>query len=62
MRVGCSFIRCPVKEKVIEFCWDCDESAKCEQQDKLQEAIRVGDSFVCYQKFEDNIRFIQEQV
>jgi hypothetical protein len=60
MRVGCSFIRCAVKEKSIEFCWDCDESARCERWEKHREASKVGDSFVCYQKLEDNIRFIQE--
>lgn len=60
MRVGCSFIRCAVKEKGIEFCWDCEESAGCERWDKHREASKVGDSFVCYQKLEDNIRFIQE--
>jgi hypothetical protein len=60
MHVGCSFIRCAVNEKGIEFCWDCDESAGCERWDKHREASKFGDSFVCYQKLADNIRFIRE--
>jgi len=32
----------------------------CEKWNKHREASKVGDSFVCYQKLEDNIRFVQE--
>ncbi len=59
--VGCSFIRCAVKKKGIEFCWDCEENIECEKWNKHREASKVGDSFVCYQKLEDNIDFIQEK-
>jgi hypothetical protein len=61
MNVGCYFIRCAVKKKRIEFCWECEESTVCEKWNKHREASKVGDSFVCYQKLEDNIRFIQEK-
>jgi hypothetical protein len=48
-------------KKDIEFCWDCEESTVCEKWNKHREASKHGDSFVCYQKLEDNIRFIQEK-
>jgi len=60
MIVGCSFITCAVKKKGIEFCWNCEESAKCEKWKKHREASKHHDSFVCYQKLEDNIRYILE--
>jgi hypothetical protein len=60
MVVGCTFIRCAVKKKGIEFCWDCGENSLCEKLRKHREASKTGDSFVCYQKLEDNIRFINE--
>jgi len=61
MNVGCSFIRCAIKKKEVEFCWDCEESGICEKWNKHREASKHGDSFVCYQKLEDNIRFIQNK-
>ena len=58
--VGCTFIRCISKKKGVEFCWDCEENIGCEKWNKHREFSKGGDSFVCYQKLEDNIHFIQE--
>ena len=58
--VGCPFITCAVKRKGVEFCWDCMESNNCEKWGKHRDAGKVRDTFKCYQKLEDNIRFIQE--
>ena len=61
MTVGCTFIRCAIKQKEVEFCWDCEEREICEKWNKHRDASKHVDSFVCYQKLEDNIRFIQEK-
>lgn len=58
MAAGCPFITCAVKRKQIEFCWQCEESETCEKWRKHREASRQHDSFVCYQKLEDNIASI----
>jgi len=58
--VGCPFITCAVKRKGIEFCWDCEESITCDKWGKHRDAGKQHDSFKCYQKLEDDIRFIQE--
>ncbi|MCK5559030.1 MAG: DUF3795 domain-containing protein [Thermoplasmata archaeon] len=58
MAVGCTFIRCAVKKKGLEFCWDCDEHKTCEKWKKHREFSQNRDSFKCYQKLEDNIAFI----
>ena len=60
MAVGCPFITCAVKKKGIEFCWDCEEGTTCEKWEKHRNAGKQHDSFKCYQKLEDDIRFIQE--
>ncbi|MFC1934997.1 DUF3795 domain-containing protein [Chloroflexota bacterium] len=60
MAVGCPFITCAVKKKGIEFCWDCEESITCEKWGKHRDAGKQHDSFKCYQKLEDDIRFIQK--
>ena len=57
---GCTFITCAMKKKGIEFCLDCEENAVCEKWKKHREFSKHRDSFVCYQKLEENIRFIQE--
>lgn len=59
MAVGCPFITCAVKKKEIEFCWECGESDTCEKWHSHREASRDYDSFVCYQKLEDNIALIR---
>ena len=60
MRVGCPFITCAVKRKGLEFCWQCDESAACEKWQAHREFSQAHDTFVCYQKLEDNIAFVQQ--
>ena len=60
MAAGCPFITCAVKRKGFEFCWDCTENEGCEKWKKHRDASRNFDSFVCYQKLEDNITFIQK--
>jgi len=56
--VGCPFITCAIKNKGIEFCWDCEENETCEKWGKHREAGKKVDSFKCYQKLEDDIAFI----
>ncbi len=60
MAVGCPFITCAVKKKGIEFCWECEEGETCDKWQEHRKASRKHDSFVCYQKLEDNITFIQK--
>lgn len=60
MAVGCPFITCAVKGKGIEFCWDCGENAACEKWKRHREAGKRHDSFVCYQKLENNISFVRK--
>jgi predicted nucleic acid-binding Zn-ribbon protein len=45
----------------IAFCWNCDESLRCDKWNKHRQFSQTRDSFVCYQKLEDNIRAIQEK-
>ncbi len=59
MAVGCPFITCAVKKKGIEFCWECEDGKNCDKWHEHRKASRKYDSFVCYQKLEDNIAFIQ---
>ncbi len=60
MDVGCPFITCAIKNKGVEFCWDCQENLFCEKWRKHREAGKQYDSFKCYQKLEDDIAFIQQ--
>jgi hypothetical protein len=60
MKVGCSFITCAVKKRGIEFCWQCPDHEACEKWHKHREFGRSYDSFVCYQRLEDNIAFIED--
>ena len=59
--VGCPFITCAVKNKEIEFCWQCQENTTCKKWEKHREEGKHRDSFKCYQKLEDDITFIQER-
>lgn len=59
MVVGCAFINCAVKRKGVEFCWSCEENESCEKWRRHRELGRLHDSFVCYQKLENNISFVQ---
>ena len=60
MAVGCPFITCAVKKRGIEFCWDCPENDTCDKWKKHRDIGRERDSFKCYQKLEDDIRYIRE--
>ncbi len=57
---GCPFITCAIKKKKVEFCWECAESATCMKWQRHREFSREHDTFVCYQKLEDNITYIQQ--
>ena len=61
MGAGCPFITCAVKRKGIEFCWECAEGDKCDKWRGQRKWSREHDSFVCYQKLEDNISSIRQQ-
>ncbi len=60
MSAGCPFITCAVKNKGVEFCWQCKENETCEKWRKHRGFSKQVDSFICYQKLEDNITFIQK--
>jgi len=60
MAAGCPFITCAVKRKGIEFCWQCEEHEACDKWRAHIEFSRKHDTFVCYQKLEANIAFIQQ--
>jgi hypothetical protein len=59
MGAGCPFITCAVKKKGIELCTDCAEGETCGRWTRHRELSETIDSFVCYQKLQDNIRFIK---
>ncbi len=58
MTVGCPFITCAIKRKGVEFCWDCEENENCEKWKNHRKFSKHLDTFVCYQKLEDNISSI----
>jgi len=58
MGAGCPFITCAVKRKEVEFCWQCDEHTTCKKWRQKRECGRKHDSFVCYQRLDENIAFI----
>jgi hypothetical protein len=58
MGAGCPFITCAVKKKGIELCTDCPEGETCDRWARHREASLKADSFICYQKLQDNIRSI----
>jgi hypothetical protein len=58
VRAGCPFITCAVKKRGIEFCWQCPEHGDCEKWGRHRTRGRSHDSFVCYQRLEDNIAFV----
>lgn len=60
MGAGCPFITCAVKKKGIEFCWDCAEGETCPCWAGHRQFRLEHDTFVCYQKLEDNIRFVRQ--
>jgi len=60
MSAGCPFITCAIKKKGIEFCWQCKENETCEKWRKHRGFSKQVDSFICYQKLEDDITFIRK--
>jgi hypothetical protein len=61
MKVGCPFTTCAVKKRCIEFCWLCPEQGDCEKWDSHRKRGQSRDSFVCYQRLEDNIAFVRDR-
>ncbi len=61
MGAGCPFITCAVKKRGIELCTDCAEGEACERWARHRELSEKVDSFVCYQRLQDNIRFIRQR-
>lgn len=61
-RIGaaCAFLNCAIKKKGIEFCGFCLEKTNCEKWRKHRETGKRADSFVSYQKLEDNIAYIEK--
>lgn len=59
MGAGCPFITCAVKKKGIEVCTDCKEGETCERWKAHRDFSGTRDTFVCYQKLQDNIRSIK---
>ncbi len=60
MGAGCPFITCAVKKKGIEFCWQCAEAETCQRWAGHRRFSLEHDTFVCYQKLEANIVFVQQ--
>jgi hypothetical protein len=61
MQAGCPFITCAIKKRGIEFCWQCNESAACEKWQSHRNFSRDYDTFVCYQKLEENIAYVENE-
>ena len=59
IKVGCSFITCAVKKRGIEFCWQCQEHENCEKWSERRKWGQSHDSFVCYQRLEENIASVK---
>jgi len=59
MGAGCPFVTCAVKKKGIEFCTDCAEGGTCERWKAHRDFSKARDTFVCYQKLQENVTFIK---
>jgi len=59
MKVGCPFITCAVKKRGLEFCWKCPDHRNCEKWARHRKHGQSRDSFVCYQRLESNIAFVE---
>ena len=59
MGAGCPFVTCAVKKKGIELCTDCPEGESCELWKAHRDFSKTRDTFVCYQKLQDNVMFIK---
>jgi len=60
MGAACPFHNCALKKKAVEFCGFCEENKTCDRWRKHREMSKKRDSFVCYQKVEENMAFIQK--
>jgi hypothetical protein len=58
MGAPCPTAKCAVDKKGVEFCWECPQNAGCIRWQKHAEYGRAHDSFVCYQKLENNVSSI----
>jgi hypothetical protein len=58
MGAHCPTAKCAVDKKGIEFCWECPQNGGCSRWQKHAEYGRTHDSFVSYQKLENNVAFI----
>jgi hypothetical protein len=56
----CAILTCALKKKGVEFCWDCPEGKSCDKWKRHREYSKTRDSFICYQKLEDNIVFTRK--
>lgn len=56
----CPILHCALKKKGVEFCWDCPEGETCEKWRRHREFSKTNDTFICYQKLEDNISFVKQ--
>ena len=56
---GCPFITCAIKNKGVEFCWDCQEHLSCEKWRKHREIGKQRDTFKCYQTLDHDVELIQ---
>jgi hypothetical protein len=61
MNAGCPFITCAVRKRGIEFCWQCLDRGGCEKWRGHRERGRIYDSFVCYQRLEENIASVESR-
>jgi uncharacterized protein DUF3795 len=61
MSAGCPFITCAIRKKGVEFCLQCEESDTCEKWRAHRKFSEQYDTFVCYQKLEDNIASIKRK-
>ncbi len=57
---ACSIQTCALKRQQVEYCGYCQLSISCRKWADHREAGRKRDSFVSYQKLEENISLIQE--
>jgi hypothetical protein len=56
----CPMLNCALKKKGVEFCWDCSEGETCNKWQKHRDSSKIRDSFISYQKLEDNIAFVKK--
>jgi len=58
MGAPCPTANCAINKKGVEFCWECPQNGGCARWQKHAEYGRAHDSFVCYQKLENNVSSI----